>query len=357
MPQDPQQPAQPARPQQDVAHLLLVVASVVVVIAGLKAAASIILPFFIAVFIAMISFPLLNFLRSKRVPTAIALLATLIAVISVLVAFGLLVAGSITSFTAQAPKYQAQLEQLFGGVLVWLEGQGLDVTEEITMLNLLDPSRALNLVTGSLRAVTAVLSNLLLVFLTIVFLLLEAAGFPAKFQKAFGSAAGSDRLVRIQTEVQRYLAIKTSVSLATGGLVALALTLIGVDFPLLWGTVAFLANYIPSLGSIIAAIPPTLLAIVQLGSGRAIAVAVVFIVINLTLGNFLEPHLMGRRLGLSTLVVFLSLVFWGWIWGPVGMFLSVPLTMIIKIALENTREFRWVAVLLDAGPPEEPATS
>jgi AI-2 transport protein TqsA len=327
-----------------------------VVIAGMKAAASIILPFFIAAFIAMISFPLLNWLQNKRVPTALALLATLLAVISVLTAFGFLVAGSISGFTAQVPKYQAQLEQMFSGVLAWLQARGIE-TDEITTLDFLNPARAMNLVTGSLRALTAVLSNLLLVFLTIVFLLLEAAGFPAKFQKAFGTKAASGRLIRIQTEVQRYLAIKTSVSLATGGLVAVSLSIIGVDFPLLWGALAFLANYIPSLGSIIAAVPPTLLALVQLGSGRAIAVAAVFLTVNLTLGNFLEPHLMGRRLGLSTLVVFLSLVFWGWIWGPVGMFLSVPLTMIIKIAMENTKEFRWIAVLLDAGPKPEASPS
>ncbi len=352
-----QAPEETAKHQDPGAHYLLVVASVVVVIAGMKAAAGVILPFFIAVFIAMISFPLLNWLQSKRVPNALALLTTLFAVISVLVALGLLIAGSISSFTAQVPKYQAQLEQMFSGVLLWLAARGLDVTEEIRALDLLNPAHALNLVTGSLRALTAVLSNLLFVFLTIVFLLLEAAGFPAKFQKAFGTAAGSDRLVRIKTEVQRYLAIKTSFSLATGALVALALTIIGVDFPLLWGTLAFLTNYIPSLGSIIAAVPPTLLAAVQFGSGRAIAVAAVFLAINLTLGTFLEPHLMGRRLGLSTLVVFLSLVFWGWIWGPVGMFLSVPLTMIIKIVLENTKDFRWVAVLLDAGPTQEAPTS
>lgn len=346
-----------ARKHQDPgAHYLLVVASVVVVIAGMKAAASIILPFFIAVFIAMISFPLLNWLQSVHVPNGLALLATLLAVISVLTAFGFLVAGSISGFTAQLPHYQDQLEQMFGGALAWLQARGLE-TDKITTLDLLNPVRAMNLVAGSLRALTAVLSNLLLVFLTIVFLLLEAAGFPAKFQMAFGTAAGSDRLIRIKTEVQRYLAIKTSVSLATGGLVALALTIIGVDFPLLWGTLAFLANYIPSLGSIIAAVPPTLLALVQLGNGRAIAVAAVFLTINLTLGNFLEPHLMGRRLGLSTLVVFLSLVFWGWIWGPVGMFLSVPLTMIIKIALENTKDFRWVAVLLGPGPTKETSSS
>ncbi len=132
-------------------------------------------------------------------------------------------------------------------------------------------------------------------------------------------------------------------------MVVVALLIIGVDFPLLWGMLAFLLNYVPTLGSIIAAVPPVLLAIVQLGPGHALATALVFVGVNVVLGNFVEPHFMGRRLGLSTLVVFLSLVFWGWVWGPVGMLLSVPLTMIVKIMLENTEDLRWVAVLLGAG--------
>jgi predicted PurR-regulated permease PerM len=151
------------------------------------------------------------------------------------------------------------------------------------------------------------------------------------------------------------VAIKPLVSLATGGFVALWVGLLGVDFPLLWGLVAFLMNYIPSLGSILAAVPAILLTIVQLGPGRALAVAIGYLVVNVVLGNFVEPHFMGRRLGMSTLVVFLSLVFWGWVWGPVGMLLSVPLTMVLKILLENTEDLRWVAVLL--GPPTPAAAA
>ena len=127
------------------------------------------------------------------------------------------------------------------------------------------------------------------------------------------------------------------------------LALIGLDFPILWGLLAFLFNYVPSLGSIIAAVPPIILAFIQLGSGRALGVVAVFVAINLLVGNLVEPSLMGRRLGLSSLVVFLSLVFWGWVWGPVGMILSVPLTMIIKIMLENTQDLRWIGVMLGSG--------
>jgi len=198
--------------------------------------------------------------------------------------------------------------------------------------------------------VLAILSNSLLVLLTIALLLFEAAGFPDKLQAAFGGVASSDRYEKIRTEIQRYLGIKTIVSITTGSLVAAALAVIGVDYPLLWGTIAFLLNYIPTLGSIIAAIPPLLLAAVQFGIWRALIVALVFLSINVVMGNLIEPYFMGRRLGLSTLVVFLSLVFWGWVWGPVGMLLSVPLTVILKIMLENTEDLRWIAILL--GPSE-----
>ena len=146
-------------------------------------------------------------------------------------------------------------------------------------------------------------------------------------------------------------------SLTTGILIGAAMKLLDVDFPLLWGVLAFLLNYIPNLGSMLAAIPPVLLATVQLGIGRAILVAIVFGVVNVVMGTFIEPHLMGRQLGLSTLVVFLSLVFWGWVWGPIGMLLSVPLTVILKIMLENTEDFRWIAVLLGGGVTSRPAAA
>jgi predicted PurR-regulated permease PerM len=151
-------------------------------------------------------------------------------------------------------------------------------------------------------------------------------------------------------ELRRYLAVKTWISMLTGAALGLWVAAIGLDFAVFWGLVAFLLNYIPNLGSIIAAIPPTLLALVQLGPGPAVLVVLGYLVVNMALGNIVEPMVMGRRLGLSTLVVFLSLVFWGWLFGPVGMFLSVPLTMAVKITLESSREFRWVAILLgDAG--------
>jgi predicted PurR-regulated permease PerM len=120
----------------------------------------------------------------------------------------------------------------------------------------------------------------------------------------------------------------------------------------LWGLVAFLFNFVPNIGSIIAAVPALLLALVQLGPGPALAAGAGYLVVNIVMGNVVEPRFMGRGVGLSTLVVFLSLVFWGWVLGPVGMLLSVPLTMVVKLALEANPETRWIAVLI--GPDVEP---
>jgi predicted PurR-regulated permease PerM len=120
----------------------------------------------------------------------------------------------------------------------------------------------------------------------------------------------------------------------------------GVDYYLLWGLLAFLLNYIPTIGSFFALLPPALLALIQFGIVEAIVVVIVFVIINTLIGNIIEPRFMGKGLGLSTLVVFLSLIFWGWVLGPVGMLLSVPLTITIKIALDSSEETRWLAILL-----------
>ena len=333
------------------ARFLLIAACLIVVVAGVKAASDLMVPFLSALFLAMITLPLLNWLRGRRIPTPLAVVITLVAALSVLAAVAIVVGGSISGFTAEVPKYQERLNEMTKEVFAWFEAHGIDLSSQLTT-DLVNPADAFGVAAGALRGVASVLSNFFLVLLTVIFILFEAAGFPDKLAAAFGSQSGSKRFERIKFEVQRYLGIKTLVSLATGVLISIALAVIGVDFALLWGMLAFLLNYIPNLGSIIAAVPPVLLAVVQLGFGSAIAVAVVFIVANIALGTFIEPQLMGRRLGLSTLVVFLSLVFWGWIWGPMGMLLSVPLTMIVKIMLENTEDLRWIAVLL--GPAGKP---
>ncbi|HUF26847.1 MAG TPA: AI-2E family transporter, partial [Gemmatimonadaceae bacterium] len=216
--------------------------------------------------------------------------------------------------------------------------------------DIVNPVAVLDVARTTVRGIASVLTTAFLVLIILIFMLAEASAFPAKIRTAIGRTdVDLGRYLRIVDEVQRFLGIKTLTSLMTGTLIGLWTWMLGIDFPLLWGLVAFLFNYIPAIGSVVAAIPAIMLALVQFGFSHAIIVATGYLAVNVGIGNLLEPNLMGRRLGLSALVVVLSLIFWGFVLGPVGMFLSVPLTVMVKIMLENTDEFRWVAVLLDSG--------
>ncbi len=198
-----------------------------------------------------------------------------------------------------------------------------------------------------LNSLKDVLANGFLIIVTAVFMLLEASSFPKKLREILDSPDRSlPQFEMITNEIKRYLAFKTWICLATGIIATLLLLAAGVDNAYLWGSLTFLLNYIPTIGSFIAAIPPILLAFVQYGFTRAIIVAIGYVVLNLVIGNFVEPRVMGKGLGLSTLVVFLSLLFWGWVFGPVGMILSVPLTMMTKIVLESREDTKWIGIIL-----------
>ena len=188
--------------------------------------------------------------------------------------------------------------------------------------------------------------------LTVIFLLIEATALPNKWAVIGKNAPATAGFGKFLDSVNAYMAIKGWVSLATGAIITIWLAVLGVDYPLLWGLLAFLFNFVPNIGSIIAAIPAVLLALVQFGPGTAIGAGVGYLAVNVVMGNVIEPRFMGKGVGLSTLVVFISLVFWGWVLGPVGMLLSVPLTMVVKLALEARQDTYWIAVLL--GPDVEP---
>lgn len=327
---------------------VLRLAGVVVIVAGLRAAAPLVIPFLLALFVATLSIPVLNGLRSIGLPRLVAVLATMLVSISLVAGVGFLVAGSVGEFTSQLPRYQDSLDEALGSMVTWAEARGMPHE----FADYVQAGAVLNLLGSTVSRLAAVVQNLVLVILITLFMLFEAAYFPAKLRVALGTETGSlVRLRRITGDVQRYLAIKTAISLLTGSLIAVWLAVLQVDFPIFWGLVAFALNYIPNIGSFVAGVPTVTIAALQDGPGQALLVAIGYIVVNLALGNFLEPNLMGRRFGLAPLVVVLSLLFWGWVWGPVGMLLSVPLTMILKISLENSRDLRWVGVLLGNGVP------
>ena len=329
-------------------------AAVVVVIYGMQMMSVLLVPFLIAAFLALITVKPMLWLQSHRVPSIIAALIIVTMLMLVLATVGAILGTSIAEFTAALPTYQARLDRIIDGIFAFVV-RNFNVDESIeSMSDMIDPGFAMGLVAGLLNSLREVLTNTFLIVFTMIFILLEAGTAKTKFEAAFGRSADTlDNVRDFMQNLGRYLGIKTLVSLATGLCAGLLTWSLGLDFPLLWAMLAFLLNYVPTIGSIIAAVPAVLLALIQIGPGAAGATALGFIGINVVFGNFLEPRLMGYGVGISPLVVFVGLVAWGWIFGPVGMLLSVPLTMTLKMALESDDRTRWVAILLgserDAG--------
>ena len=339
--------------QTKASRVLIIAASFVIVIAGMRSAQSILLPFLLSIFISIICGPMLVWLRKKGLSSGLALLAVIIAILATGLLIGVLIGTSIHDFSQSLPFYQDRLTEKTAALVSFMAGLGIKISDKL-VFEYIDPGAAMGLASKLLSGLGNMLSNTFLILLTVIFILLEASSFPAKLHSAFGSSGNSlENFDKFIANVNSYMAIKTWVSLATGALVAIWLYILGVDFPLLWGVLAFLFNYVPNIGSIIAAVPAVLLALIQHGSTTALLAAAGYVAFNIIIGNVIEPRFLGRGLGLSTLVVFLSLVFWGWVLGPVGMFLSIPLTMTVKIALSTNKETQWVNTLL--GPSGDSA--
>lgn len=330
---------------------LIALASIIVILAGLKAAETIVIPLMLALFVAIITTPLLRVMTRHKVPSFIAIIIILFILIIVGSILSLIVTQSVNTFLEQLPQYQKKLEQIIVNISPILEDLRLPVNKE-TLLESLNISSVMGFMGQTLSTMQSILTNTFLVVFIVIFLLMEEASLPKKLQTALPKA--NDTLDTASTFVKRvnkYLFIKTTISFITGILVASVLLFIGVDFPILWGLIAMLMNFIPNVGSLIAAIPAVLLAMIQLSFADAGIVALSYVVINVMMGNLIEPRFMGKGLGLSPLVVFLSLIFWGWLFGLVGMFLSIPLTMIVKIALEQNPSTLWIAIMLGDEPP------
>ena len=298
-------------------------AAVIVVIYGMQMAKVLLVPFLIAAFLALITVrPMLWMQQKKGVPSIIAALIIVIVIMLILAVVGTILGSSIADFTAALPVYQARLDVIVDRVLDFFVKH---LNADASMQNLgdmIDPGWAMGLVASILNSLKGVLTNTFLIIFTTIFILLEASSVGTKVEAAFGRSANSLERPRIFLQnLGRYLGIKTIVSFATGLCAGVLTWAIGLDFPLLWAMLAFLLNYIPTIGSIIAAVPAILLALVQLGPAAAGATAIGFAAINVVFGNAIEPRLMGYGVGISPLIVFVGLVFWGWVFGPVGMLL------------------------------------
>jgi len=336
-----------------VTRVAFIAACAAIIIAGVRSASSIIAPFLLAAFVAGVSLPMLDWLRRRGARTAVAIVAVVMLNAAVLAFFGWIVLESFTELRLALPSYVERWQVLEATTRTRLVAFGVNPGPDY-YATLAQPGRLLELATAAALNVTSALSLSLLILLYLVFMLAESVAFPDKWRTVFGEhSQGIGGAATVLRQVQRYLVLKTAISLATGTAIGVGAFLLGVDFALFWGFLAFVLNYIPSIGSFIAAVPAVLIALLQFGPGRAFGLASVYLAVNVILGNFADPILVGRQLRLSPIVVLMSLVFWGWTLGITGLFLAVPLTIALRIVMQGSATLSRYAALMgpiDSGP-------
>ena len=292
-----------------IGRFMLVAAAFIVILAGLRAAETIVVPFLLSLFIAVIASPALFWLQTKGLAQGLAMLIVILGIVCSSLLLIALLGSSLNDFSAAVPGYNERLSAEFDKAQIWLLKQGVEIPQNLAH-NLFDPGSVMKLVGRLFTGISAMLANGLLIVLTVVFILFETSSLPAKLASALDNPEQSmSRIRHLAENLNRYIVLKSIISLLTGIVVTVWLTIIGVDFPILWGLLAFLFNFVPNIGSIIAAIPAVLLAFVQSGFDLALLAISGYAVVNISVGSIIEPRIMGKGLGLSTLVVFLSLIF------------------------------------------------
>lgn len=389
-------------------RILLSLASVVVIVMGLKFSAPLFIPVMLGLFFAMLSLPILNWLDDKGLPRPVAVLATILIDLFFLILVVFLLSGVLGNLQSKSTEYAERLrkqaaefsesmdQQITRLGSFWTRAGGTAKGEEPgvegatpdpaqndlpspagdnlagvledsfpTFQELFErywDSNRLVATIGQFDVVarfTSLASQSIFALIVMIFILSESGRYAHKVRDVLREKGPDLSLFQnTSQDIQKYLAIKTVASAATGILAAIVCVVFRVDFPLLWGLTAFLFNYVPAIGSIFAAVPPVILALILNGFWPGAGVLACYLVINFAIGNFLEPIFLGERFGLSTVIVVLSVLFWGFLWGPVGMLLAVPLTMLVKVMLDNNSDLRWISAFMGKGhadPLEEVA--
>ena len=310
---------------------------------------------FLGVIIAVVSVPMLYWLRRKGLSGGLALVITLLVLTLLAIAFALFFVGSVNRLVEAVPSYVEQAESLKATVEGSLAGLGMDTTGVRAVLDLMDPARLLSLIAEALARLAESISNLVVVVLVVAFLLAESLGLPAKVQRQL--RLGHTQLGPVSRYIQdlrRYVLLTAQLAAITGIGATLMLLILGVDFPILWGILTFLLSFIPTVGLFLAMIPPALLALLEFGLAKALLVVAGYLLIDAVVENVVKPKFLGESLDMAPVVIILSLIFWAAVLGPMGALLAVPLTMAVKqLVLETDEEARWLAELMSAGADDE----
>ncbi len=341
-------------------RIILVMVGILCVLAlgrGLRNAGDIIIPFVLATFLVYILNPAIAFFERRGVPGALAVLLTIITAFGVIISLGVIVKANIQSFAVEFPKYEGRIQALTTDILdvlnVTPEASSAEGTDSPRLAAVLENLSLSTLVTNLVQTVGGFLSKAVLILVILLFMLVSRNQLLRKLPAAFSpdvSEKISSVVANINQQIQQYIVMKTFISLLTAGLVMGVMLLFGLEFVVIWGLLTFLLNFIPTVGSAVAVILPLSLALIQFESLPKVAwLGVCLFATQFVVGQVLDPRLIGKRINLSPLVLLFALMFWGWMWGIIGMLLAVPIMVVIKIVLENVAGLRFISVLMSAG--------
>ncbi|WP_375725151.1 AI-2E family transporter [Arcobacter sp. KX21116] len=334
--------------EEKIRNYFFYLACIVVIIAGVKIASEIVIVLFLAIFISSIISTLIKILDKKHIPKIISYLLVLgfFTLISLLLAY--IVNISLKDFITNLPTYEEKLQQTIVNIISLAENYGYSIDKK-TILDTLNLNSFFGITTNLIGSIGTFLSKFLLIIIGIGFILAESKSFEKKLKILFRKE--SDKIEHFNlfsNNIQKYFLVKTATSFLTGFLVAITLIFFDISYPILWGVIAMLFNFIPVVGSIIAAIPAILLSFLTSDLNTTLILIVLYLAINIFISNIIEPKFMGKELGLSPLVIFFSLILWGWVLGIVGMFLAVPITMTLKIAFDSNKTTKWISLLMSS---------
>ena len=338
-------------------RFMVIAIGCVAIVAGMHTIAAILNPIFIAVLFAVMFDIPRSWLIKRGMSSGLAMTITILGALLLTLVFLMLMGRRLLDISATLPAYQQQLQIQLEALRETLAQFGVQV-DQLKALAQADETNPLNVIAYVLSGVFSVLSGAVLILIYAIFLLIEVGGFSNKLRAAFDPMEPAYRYINtVTTNLRNFLVAQTKVSLITGLAITAALWLLGVEFPLLWGFVAFLMNFIPYIGSILAAIPAVIVAFIQFGpSVTVLLVIIAYLLVNFVVNYTIYPRVMSAGVDLSMFIVLAAMVFWGWVLGPVGLILSVPITAVIKISLESYPGSRWMGVMLGTGPKAQAQT-
>jgi len=331
---------------------LIAVPSVIITLTGIKAAASIIVPLLLAFILATLAGSSVLYLQDRGLPRWLSMLIVLLAVILLVIGLGLFVSSAAMEFSDRIPDYEAQFLEIMNQLLITLNEHGIAL-EKSELLHPWSPMILMGYLGGFVQSLQLVLAESFMILMLVIFLLFSQDLFFQKMQMLLDEQHSQQLLGVFSQQINRYVLIKSVISALTGVSVAAGLYLMDIEHAFLWGVMAFMFNFIPNIGSIIAAVPPMLIALADHGLAMSLWVGFFFLAINIVFGVIIEPRVTGKGLGLSSVVVLLSLIFWGWILGPIGMLLSIPMTIMVKVACDLSQRTRWISILLGDGQEQQ----